>query len=227
MANNAVTNLLIPLMAVKNLEIPLLAITNGSSDPVWVTVPCITRSRYGHKEVLRLPMDSESADTVGKWVRFHRVQAIIVAPICLALALAAFATTLYGESGSSVTRIVPVLLIAAASGILWWSNTYTERLTIVQHPKLVRGRGIVIPNVPVAVAQEWLHRNPAIEATLDEPPPKRRPHVALGVVVGVSVLGSAAFIAATIGWMAVAGLMSLLMLAAGVAFLAGLLRRFN
>ena len=147
-SNKSVTNILVPMAVAKYLQIPPLAITDGSRDPEWVAVPCAARWRYGRKEVLRLPLDSKSASTVRKWIRLQKTQALVVAPLCVVLVLLVLATAWYGGSGNSAMGVVRLLLIIAIFGLLWWDAVATERGMICQQPRLIRGHGIVIPNVP-------------------------------------------------------------------------------
>jgi hypothetical protein len=162
--DGAVMNVLVPLSAVSGLAVPPVAITDGSADPVWVEVPSRGGWLYGRAPTLRLPFDPAAAEVVRRWLRHQRRRRVVLAPVLLALLLAALATLRL----DAPSWIFPVLLGLNAAIALRAAHV-EKRTTLAQHPELVGRLGFYLPALPDAVARAWLLRNPAVQEVTGRP----------------------------------------------------------
>ena len=175
MVTHAHANLFIPMATVSRLSVPPLGVTDGSSDPEWVGLRCRGGFRYARKPTLRIPFDAVTAATARRWVQFHRLDDMVLAPIFLALMLAGYALSVYGDVTGRRAYIWSLPLYLTALALAWWTKTVDQRLTVEQHPELVGRHGVYISCVDAVVAQKWVKRNPGVTVVEAKPAWRRYP----------------------------------------------------
>jgi len=151
--------ILIPMSELDSLDIPEVAITDGSSDPIWVSVPCDGGLGWRIGPVLRLPFDRSSAATAAQWARAFRRNKTIVFPLTSIIFLAAI-SILFLRMEYAPPWFPSVFSVLLVTGISWRIVPIfrERRLRLPVLPRLYNG-GIFIENVPEGVAQQWLRKN--------------------------------------------------------------------
>jgi hypothetical protein len=164
-------NVLVPAALVPSLRIPDLAVTTGTPDVVWCERSC-SPVRWSRRHIVHLPYDPAAAARLRKHARLGPVYTVVVATYLL-LAILWF-----------VYHVRPSIAPLGLSGAMfvlsilnmWWDAP----------PKPVRtGVGdLYLPNLPAAVAQQWIERNPGVRA-VDRMPTYRRYRPRVYVVAAV------------------------------------------
>jgi hypothetical protein len=157
----------VPVPRLGSMSIPEVAITDGSSNPVWVEVPCYDDFAPGFRpslRTLRMPMDRNSAIAAQRWARVFRLYKTIVWPLTSILLIAAGTIPLLSILFPHIW-LLSILFILVAVGMSWRALAQRHerrlRLRLPTLPYLSEG-GIMIANVPGPVAGQWLQTNPFI-----------------------------------------------------------------
>jgi hypothetical protein len=152
-------NLLVPAAVVPCLRIPGLAVTTGTPDVVWCDR---SWNRFGRsrRRIVHLPYDPAAAARLRKRARLDPVYRVVVATHLL-LGILWFLHV----RPSAALLVLPGVMIVLSMLDLWWDAP----------PKPVRtGIGdLYIPDLPSAVARQWIERNPGVRA-VDHMPTYRR-----------------------------------------------------
>ncbi|MGW4943565.1 hypothetical protein ACWEOZ_18480 [Actinoplanes sp. NPDC004185] len=166
-------NLLVPMDAVRALSVPPVAITDGSTDPVWVELPCRGGYVYGRRRMLTLPFDAATAAVARRWLRLERRRRTVVTPIVVTLLAAAFVAVVLGAD--TVPGWAPVLLYMA-SVLVQAGDGYVERKVLVRpHPELIGRLGVYLPAVSAEAARAWIEHNASVRVVSERPPWRRYP----------------------------------------------------
>lgn len=167
-------NVFVPLTAVAGLSVPPLAITDGSSDPIWVELPCKSRYVYGRKRTLRLPFDAATADVARRWLRIDRLSRTVLTPISVTMQLSALAT-LFLPGDDALLNVLRIVFYTAGVGESILIAYLSKKVSVAQHPELVGRLGVYLSAVSAAVSREWMERNTAVQVVPVRPRWRRYP----------------------------------------------------
>lgn len=177
--------LFLPRDLVPALNVPPRAVTDGSPDPVWVSLPAGGRSLFGRGTPIRLPFDAATAERARRWLRLNRIYRMAIVPVQFVALTAALLMQLMDVlfPARSIIMLVAILLP------LPFSFGY-HRTAVAQFPRRIDRSGFVVPAVHPEVEQEWADANPGVELVEEEPPAKRLfPAWAYAVISALCIVG--------------------------------------
>jgi hypothetical protein len=161
MDTGARADLLIPVGLLGEFSAPAVAVTDGSSDPEWVTLPCIGRYQYGPASALNMPLDHHTAATAREWVEYRRRNKAFVTPATILLLVTAAVVFVMADSWGTAAYITGFVLLALVAAATLWRMRQEKRLVRPVFPRL-SGGSIRIGQVPIAVCRQWVDRYPEI-----------------------------------------------------------------
>ncbi len=184
------TDLVIPAEVVPGLRPPPFAITNGAPNPVWVDVPL--GLRFQRQPSLAVPLDLRTARSARRYVRLAP-WSLVISLLSLAALSWYFSMALDRAVHLSTRTFLVGHVAPVAVGLMW---PLVQGRLPAQAPRRDRSGGLRIPDVPLAVAHEWVRQNPGVVAT-DEPAPRphsRRFYAASAVGLMLSSIGLGAIL---------------------------------
>ncbi|ROP33497.1 hypothetical protein [Couchioplanes caeruleus] len=174
MATDTQANLFIPMTFVGTLSVPALALTDGSAEPEWVGFPTSCGLLHTRRPPLSLPYDAATAPTARQFVRFRRMRQLLLVPVFTLLIIAGFVIGQLEETTNNTSsNTIQTILYLTAGALGWWVARMEKRTSVRPRPEPIGRLGIYISGVPAGVAQEWVHRNSAVQI-VSQPPPWRR-----------------------------------------------------
>jgi len=174
------TNLLIPAAVVPRLAIPDRAVTTGEPGPVWCDVSW-GRTTLSRRHIVRLPYDGRAAARIRRRRRLDRLN-IVTYILSLAFSLADI-LYLHRHGVRSTPHWWPTLFPVAALGL-----SIAAAIARVSQTPLRTARGdLYLPNLPDALAEQWIAANPGVTAVPDKPR-YRRFHPAVYLVGALACL---------------------------------------
>ncbi|WP_328469761.1 hypothetical protein OHA21_02690 [Actinoplanes sp. NBC_00393] len=182
---NQRVDVVVPVESVPNLIVPPLAVTTGGPEVDWVDMPGGALAFQRHP-VVRLPYDPASAAKARRYLRLRPVD-LIVLPLLVLTAVPVFVDPEFfpGETFWIWARLAVLILLLI-------STSTRQRWRPKQDPVTEAGRVVRIPDLPEAVAHEWLRLNPGSVQIVAKGVPIRRFRPEVYVLWAIGCLAGAA-----------------------------------
>jgi len=157
-------DVVVPAHLVAGLHIPPFAVTTGETGVAWVEIPT-SSWRFRRREVQRLPLDPRSARRARRYLWLTPWSLLVSFGMLLA-----YGAVVVGWSGGSAGTVG---YFAISCGVLALSLPPVGGQLPPQTPRRDRRGDLRIPDVPIGVAEQWLHLTPGVTIT-DQPAPRPR-----------------------------------------------------